>query len=129
MGTMKRSLIALHLVLLALVCASSAIAADQVAPQAYQWPWWREMPWPAFGWIFPLLCFGMMLVMLLFMTGGGMGCMRHGRPADQSGFRDPARPSRNEPVASALEILNQRYVRGEIDKQEYEEKKAAITPR
>jgi len=126
MGMMKRSLIGLAL--LELACAASALAADQVAPQAYQWPWWREMPWPAFAWIFPLLCFVMMVVMLLFMMRGGMACMRRGRPPYKSGFRDAMSASRNEPSASALEILNQRYVRGEIDKQEYEEKKAAITP-
>ena len=33
----------------------------------------------------------------------------------------------NERPESALEILNKRYVMGEIDKQEYEEKKATIT--
>lgn len=126
MGMMKRSLIGLAL--LELACAASALAADQVAPQAYQWPWWREMQWPAFTWIFPLLCFVMMLVMLLFMLrGGSMWCMRHGRRPEESAFRDPTSPSRSEPGASALEILNQRYVRGEIGKQEYEEKKAAIT--
>jgi len=57
-----------------------------------------------------------------------MGCIGHGRPPEKSGFRDAMSASRNEPSASALEILNQRYVRGEIDEQEYEEKKAAITP-
>lgn len=128
MGIMKRSLIGLYLALLELACASSAFAADQVTPQAYPWPWWHEIQWPAFAWIFPLLCFAMMVVMLLFMMRtGGMGCMRRGRPSDKSGFRDPMTASRSEPAASALEILNQRYVRGEIDKQEYDEKKAAIT--
>jgi hypothetical protein len=33
----------------------------------------------------------------------------------------------NERPESALEILNKRYVMGEIDKEEYEDKKATIT--
>ena len=71
------------------------------------------MYWPAYGWIFPLICIVMMVAMLFFMTRrGGMGCMRRGRPTP----------------ASALEILNERYARGEIDKQEYQEKKASINP-
>lgn len=31
-----------------------------------------------------------------------------------------------DPTYSALQVLNERYARGEIQKQEYEEKKAAI---
>jgi len=33
----------------------------------------------------------------------------------------------DEPSETALEILNKRYAKGEIEKQEYEEKKAAIS--
>lgn len=128
MDIMKRALICLHLALLEFACASSVFAADQVTQQPYPWPWWREMQWPAFGWIFPLICFVMMVVMLLFMVRrGGIGCRWRGRSTDKSGFRDFMKRSWGEPSASALEVLNERYAKGEIEKQEYEEKKAAIT--
>lgn len=129
MNIMKRTLICLYLALLEFACVSSAFAADQVAPQPYPWPWWREMQWSGFGWIFPLICFAMMVLMIfLMMRRGGMGCMGRGRSMDKSGLRDATKRSWGEQSASALDILNERYVKGEIDKQEYEEKKAAIVP-
>ena len=128
MGVLKRTLICLYLALLGLANVSSVFAADQGTAQPHPWPWWPETPWPTFGWIFPLVCFVMMVVMLLFtMRRGGLGCMGRGRSTDTPGFRDCMKRSWSEPSASALEILNERYAKGEIDKQEYEEKKAAIT--
>ena len=65
MGMMKRTSIGLYSALLELASASSVFAADQVTPQPDPWPWW---PKPArLGWIFPLVCFVMMVVMLFFM--------------------------------------------------------------
>lgn len=85
------------------------------------------MHWPVFGWLFPLVCLVMMAAMALFMTRrGGTGCMGRGRSTDKSGFREPVSGSSDERFTSALEILNRRYAMGEIDRQEYEEKKAAI---
>ncbi len=72
------------------------------------------MHWPIFWWIFPLLFFVMMFFMFFFMMRGGVGCMWRGRMIDR-------------PHDSAVEILNKRYARGEIGKQEYEEKMGAIT--
>jgi uncharacterized membrane protein len=47
--------------------------------------------------------------------------------SDSSETRVTGKLHRGESTESALEILDKRYVRGEIDKQEYEEKKAAIS--
>jgi putative membrane protein len=66
------------------------------------------MRWPSFWWIFPLAFFVGMVVMVNFVMRGGMG----------------RRWPRSE---SAEEILNRRYARGEIGKEEYEEKITAIT--
>lgn len=123
----KRTLIPVYSALLELVCASPAFAADQVPPQPYPWFWWREMHWSGFGWILPLVCFAMMLVIFVFMMrSGAMGCLWHGRLTGRSDLRDSMQRSSRRQSASALEILNERYAKGEIDRHEYEEKKAAI---
>lgn len=71
-------------------------------------------------WIFPLIMIGMM-VLCFFMMRGRMGSMMC-RP----GFRKSG--SHGEDSAdSPVDILNKRYIRGEVNKEEYEEKKSVIT--
>jgi len=124
----RRTLTCFHVALISLVYATSLFAAEQVPAQPYQWPRWHVMPWPAFWWIFPLMFFIMIILMFIFMMRrGGMGCMWRDRMMDRPEFRDAMKRSLDAPSESALEILNKRYAKGEIDKQEYEEKKATIT--
>lgn len=63
-----------------------------------------------FGWIFPLFMFVFFALCVFFMVG------RHGR----------SHRSEGAPTGSALRILSERYARGEIGKDEYEEKKATL---
>jgi putative membrane protein len=68
-------------------------------------------------WIFPIL----MIVLCILMMRGRMGCMMGGH--DSHGTEDRNRKGADSP----LEILAQRYARGEIDTNEYEEKKRVLT--
>jgi putative membrane protein len=102
------------------------------APPQPQWygpgPWhmWND----GYGWHFWLMGPMMMLFMLLICaavlyllfahrsSGGGM---HHGGPPWHMGDR-----MWSPPTHSAMQILNERFARGEIQKDEYEDKKAAI---
>jgi putative membrane protein len=79
---------------------------------------------PGFGvgywWIFAIIMIGM-LVLCFFMMRGRMGSLMCG-----PGSRGKDLPGK-EAGESALDILDKRYARGEVDKQEYEEKKKTIT--
>ena len=116
-----------YLVLLNLITASSSFAEDQAVPQPPPWPGWHAVQWHGFWWIFPLLFFVMMIVMcILIMRRGGMGCMWRDRTMNSPESRDVMKRYMGDSSESALDILDKRYASGEIDKQEYEEKKAAI---
>ncbi|HSG11302.1 MAG TPA: SHOCT domain-containing protein [Gammaproteobacteria bacterium] len=55
--------------------------------------------------------------------------MWRGRKVDGPEARDAMKWPGGDASGSALNILDKRYASGEIDRQEYEEKKAAITTR
>jgi uncharacterized membrane protein len=83
----------------------------------YAWPFW---------WMFPTLTLFFLIVVgaiFVFVWRSAVHGPRHwGPPA-----RIMDRPwGWGDPTYSALQILNERFARGEIPKDEYEQKKAAI---
>ena len=128
MKTIRRNAVWFYLALLNLIIVSSSFAADQGVPQSYHpGTGWHPMHGFGFWWIFPLIFIVLMVVMCVFMMrGGGMGCMRHDKHMGSPEFREQLKRSEGESSESALDILDKRYARGEIDKQEYEEKKAVL---
>lgn len=69
-------------------------------------------------WIFPLI----MIILCFFMMSGRMRGMCGFGGHDSEG-------NDNKDEESALEILDKKYARGEIDREEYEEKKRVLTQR
>ncbi len=69
-------------------------------------------------WIFPLI----MIILCFFMMSGRMRGMC-GFGGHDSGGHD------KDADESALEILDKKYAQGEIDREEYEEKKRVLTQR
>lgn len=95
-------------------------AAAQSAPyRNYDWPGpWHMMAWGGwgFGWIFPLLMIVLMIALCVFIMRGMAFGHGHGRAG-------------RDTTASALEILNERFARGEISKEELEERRSIVTRR
>ncbi len=117
---MRKNLAVLPLLALnTLIAPLQAIAQTQqqpTAPQNYYGPGPWHMMW---GWgMFPmmLLFFILFFVVMFFFARACMGGMHRWGPSHPWG----------DPTHSALQILNERFAKGEIQKEEYNERKAAI---
>jgi len=79
--------------------------------QAPYWDWSMPGPWHmgwggGFWWMFPMLMFVFMIALCVFMMRGHWHSHHHNR--------------------SALELLAERFAKGEIGKDEYEQKRSVI---
>jgi putative membrane protein len=129
---MLSKLSALPILAFVTLCAPlQAIAQTQQStpsPPDYYWPgpghmmWGGGYGWPFWG-MFPMMILFMILLCAAVFYFGRMMCMggrhAHWGPPEIMMHGGP-------PTYSALQILNERFARGDIQKPEYEEKKAAI---
>lgn len=94
---------------------------QQPSTQPPQWygpgPWHGPWHGSGFWWICPLLMLVIFFIVVVFFFGR----RHHWGPGSHMMNR-----GWEPPTHSALQILNERFARGEIEKDEYEEKKAAI---
>jgi putative membrane protein len=95
----------------------AVVAQSTQTPPEWGYPGpWHMMSGAGWGfwWIFPLFMLFMIVMCVLFMMRGPWGHGHH---------------SGADATTSALQILNERFAKGEIRKEEYEEKKSAIVRR
>lgn len=108
-------------VLVIALCAPALASAQQ--EQYWPGPWHMWGGGWGFWWIFPLL---MCLFMIAVCVGIFLLMHRAGGHASHGWMPWRMTGPWGDPTHSALQILNERFAKGEIQKQEYEEKKAAI---
>jgi len=104
--------------------------AQPSSPQSPPWdcsgPWHMHMWSGGMGWwwVFPLLFMLMigLCVAAIYFVGHRSGSGHHLGPWHMIGSGRPW----GDPTYSALQVLNERFARGEIAKQEYEDKKATL---
>ncbi len=131
---MLKKLSALPILIFVLLIEPLAAIAQQTLPPTGPQPpqgYYRPGPWhmwnDGYGWHF----WGMFPMLLLFMFLVCAAIFFFARSSYGHGHRwgpPPHMMNRTwgDPSHSALQILNERFARGEIQKDEYEQKKAAI---
>lgn len=125
MSTATRNTVGLYSALLNLLTIPSVFAAEPGTPQSCTWQGWG-MHGAGFWWIFPLFFLVLMVVMCIFMIRGGMGCMWRDRHMSTPESRDLTKRPGAESPESALDILDKRFAKGEITKEEYQEMKKLL---
>lgn len=109
----------------------------QQSTAAQQAPWEGSGPWHmwhgdwTFWWVFPLFMLLMIAgCLVVFFFGHKAGCWHAHRGPWHVMDRSPYQGhSWGDPTYSALALLNERFAKGEIPREEYEDKKAAIQGR
>jgi putative membrane protein len=107
--------VSLHSVLPGVLGSLPALALAQSAPS------WRYGDWPGpwhmwgwgFGWVFPLMFMVLIIGACAFLMSRMVFGHRHGHFSSDAS-------------ASALRILSERFAKGEISKEEFEEKKSIL---
>ena len=112
--------------------ALPAFAQQSQSPNAPQGPqWYGPGPWhmwaDGYGWHFWWIGPMMMMVFMVLICVAVMYLI-FGRHSSSGGppHWGPGHMMDRNPSYSALQILDERYARGEIQKEEYQERKATI---
>jgi putative membrane protein len=102
--------------LLAAMAPLQAVAQQQAQPPDWYWPG----PWQLW-WICPI-----MMLFMLAVFGIIFFAVRRSSAEGPHHWGPPWRIMGSDPTQSALQILNERFARGEIQREEYDQRRTTI---